>query len=94
MVHRYSRDPDYPREPRWDRLYGRHFPMHTDPYSRHARIVCDNLRRIRSPIRKILIDAGYEVDHWANSLEVTIVQLWEARAEIERLKAESGSRED
>lgn len=84
----YVRDPLYGKPLRWDRLYARFFPKHTDGCSRHVKIIAhDCLRNVRSPVRRLLIDAGYEPDHWAESMEITVKALWEARAEIDRLKA-------
>lgn len=83
---KYARDPDYGKSPSWGRLYNKHFPHHTDGCSRHTKTIAqDVLRDTRSPVRRMLIDAGYEPDHWAQSLEITVRMLWEARAEIERL---------
>lgn len=85
---KYARDPDYGKPPLWSRLYDKHFPDNTCPSSRHTKSVAqDILRDTRSPVRRMLIDAGYEPDHWARSLEQTVIMLWEARQEIERLKA-------
>jgi len=45
----------------------------------------DVLRDPKSPVRALLIEAGYEPDHWAASLESTVQSLWEARAELWRV---------
>jgi hypothetical protein len=85
---KYARDPDYGTPVRWSREYAKHFPLRTDGCSRHVKIIAhDCLRNINSPVRRLLIDAGYEPDHWAQSMELTVKMLWEARAEIARLKA-------
>jgi len=78
----YARDPDYGKPPRWSRLYARFFPKHTCGSSRHARLIADSLREVRSPVRRLLIDAGYEPDHMASSIEVTVQALWETRARL------------
>lgn len=83
MSDKYARNPDYGKPPQWGRLYGKHFPRDTDGCSRHVKIIAnDILRAPESPVRRLLIDAGYEPDHWAHSMEVTIKLLWEARAEL------------
>jgi hypothetical protein len=79
------RDPDYGKPPNWTKLYERHFPHRTDPTSRHARVIAGALRDTRSPLRKLLHEAGYEPDHMASALEGTVKMLWEAREKIERL---------
>ena len=85
---KYARDPDYGQPVRWAKEYAKHCPARTDGCSRHTKTIAhDFLRDVRSPVRRLLIDAGYEPDHWARSMELTVVMLWEARAEIERLKA-------
>lgn len=81
---KYARDPDYGKPPNWSKLYGEHFPDRTDAYSRHARLIArDILRDPKSPVRRMLIDAGYEPDHWASAIEATVINLWEARRHLE-----------
>ena len=81
---RYKRDPDYGKPPNWKKLYGEHFPARTDAYSRHARLIAGEiLRDPKSPVRRMLIDAGYEPDHWASAIEATVVNLWNARRLLE-----------
>ena len=81
---KYARDPDYGRPPQWRKLYAKHCPRNTDPWSRHARLIAEEiLRDPRSPVRRLLIDAGYEPDHWASAIEVTVKNLWEAREHLE-----------
>lgn len=81
---RYARDPNYGKPPNWAKLYREHCPERTDPYSRHARMIAEDiLRNPRSPVRRMLIDAGYEPDHWASSIEATVQNLWEARVHLE-----------
>lgn len=77
---KYAVDPDYGSPPDWPALYGLYCPTHTDPSSRHVRIISEILRDPKSPVRRLLIDAGYEPDHWARSMETTVKLLWEARA--------------
>ena len=80
---KYARNPDYGAPPKWGKLYDKYFPDHTDGSSRHTKIIAqDILRDTRSPVRRILIDAGYEPDHWAQSLETTVQMLWEARVKL------------
>ena len=86
MSKRYPRDPIYGKPPRWSRVYDKFFPWHTDGASRHTKCITEMMRNTRSPFRAMLIEAGYEPDHMASSMEVTVTMLWEARAEIERLK--------
>jgi len=83
-----QRDDAYPKPLRWARLYKRHFPHRTDPMSRHVKVISESMRRLRSPLRAAL--DGYEPDHMAASLEATVKMLWDAREEIERLKAKQG----
>jgi hypothetical protein len=81
---RYARDPDYGKPPNWKKLYREHCPERTDPWSRHARMIAEDiLRDPKSPVRRMLIDAGYEPDHWASAIEVTVQNLWEARRHLE-----------
>mgnify|MGYP003529315707 FL=1 len=80
------RDPSYGKPPNWSKLYGKHFPERTDPYSRHVKVIAETLRDTKSLPRKLLADAGYEPDHWASSLEKTVVMLWELREKAERAK--------
>jgi hypothetical protein len=76
---RYARNVrDYPRPVNWRRLPDGGYPK-TCPASRHAAMVCDSFRDARSPVRKLLIDAGYDPDHWAGSIESAVQSLWEAR---------------
>lgn len=79
------RDPHYGKPIRWDRLYNRHCPHRTDPVSRHVALIAQSLRDVRSPMRRLLDGAGYEPDHMAESLEITVKCLWEAREDIEKL---------
>jgi hypothetical protein len=79
---KYRRDTSYGRRPQWGRLYGRYFPKHTDGASRHTRMIADDLADPKSPIRRMLIDAGYEVDHWVSSLDATVQALWETRERL------------
>lgn len=80
---RYKRDPDYGKPPAWSKLYDKHCPRDTDGCSRHAKMIAQViLRDPTSPVRRMLIDAGYEPDHWAQSIELTVKSLWEARARI------------
>lgn len=72
---------------RWGRLYARHFPHRTDPASRHVKVIAQALRDLRSPMRAAL--NGWEPDHMAESMEIAVKMLWEAREEIERLKAQN-----
>ncbi len=81
---RYSRDPNYDKPPRWDRVYDRHCPEDTDPYSRHVKMISKNLRSINSEVRRMLIDAGYEPDHWAHSMEVVVQQMWKEREAVRK----------
>lgn len=78
----YERDESYGKPPRWGREYGKHFPRDTCGASRHVRLIADEiLRNPKSEVRRMLIDAGYEPDHWASSLESTVLSLWRLRAE-------------
>lgn len=85
-----KRSQSYPKPPRWSALYNRHFPLDTDSASRHVKVIAkDVLRDLKSPIRAMLENDGYEPDHWAASMEATVKALWAARAEIRRLRAAS-----
>ena len=80
---KYARDAAYGKPPKWSALYRRYCPEHTDGCSRHARLIADEvLRNPKSPVRRMLIDAGYEPDHWAASIEVIIEALWKERAAL------------
>lgn len=76
---RYPRDPAYGKPPNWSKLYRDHFPDFTDPYSRHVAMIAQAMRDPRSPLRAALVEAGYEPDHYALSMEVTVSGLWKAR---------------
>jgi len=80
---KYKRDRAYPRPKGWGDFYGEFFPKKTCPASRHTYMICDWLRDPHSEIRRTLIDAGYEPDHWASSIEVTVECLWKARRHLE-----------
>lgn len=73
---------DYPREKGFGKLPGGEH-IKTCPASRHAAMICDWLRDPKWEGRKALIEAGYEPDHWASSIEVVIQSLWEARRYLE-----------
>jgi hypothetical protein len=77
---RYKRNREHGKAMAWGPLYDRHFPRDTDACSRHTKIVAESLRDVHSPVRRMLIDAGYEPDHWAASLELTVKMLWQERA--------------
>ena len=82
---KYARDTAYSAPPRWGKLYARYFPEFTCPASRYVKLIAEDiLRDPASPVRQMLIDAGYEPDHWASSLESTVQSLWEKRAELAR----------
>lgn len=74
---------DYPRPRHWRSPETAIKPLKTCPVSRHTAMIADELRDPKSPIRKLMIEAGYEPDHWASSLEVTVMTLWEARRYLE-----------
>jgi hypothetical protein len=88
-MHVVPRDQTYGQPMRWGPLYKRHFPHRTDATSRHVGLIASALRDVRSPLRRLLSDAGYEPDHWAESMEITVKMLWEAREKIEKLEAGS-----
>lgn len=81
---KYSHDPDYAKPPRWADVYRKHCPERTCPMTRHAKLIADQILRDRnSPVRRWLIDNGYEPDHWATAIEGTVIGLWEARQHLE-----------
>lgn len=82
MRAKYARDPDYDKLPNWTALYREHCPHRTDATSRHVKVIAEGLRAVRSPMRRALIDAGYEPDHMAEALEKTVEMLWEARRHL------------
>lgn len=52
--------------------------------SRHAAMIANDLRsKGKGGYGRILRDAGYEVDHMADTLEATVVALWSARRFME-----------
>ena len=72
----YKRDPAYGPAPRWSRFYDECKPLKTCPASRHTRMITEELRDPQSHLRQTLIDAGFEPDHMAGSIEVTLISLW------------------
>jgi hypothetical protein len=87
---RYARDPQYGKPPRWDRVYAKYCPEHTDGQSRHVKTLAVYLRDTGNPIRRLLADAGMEPDHIARSMENTVLALWQARARIAELEGKNG----
>lgn len=78
----YKRDKAYGKRPKgWCKDRG--FPHRTCPSSRHTAMIADSLRDFKSPIRRLLIDAGYEPDHMASSIEVTCMSVWKHRRFLE-----------
>lgn len=76
---------EYPRV-RWDRLYAKHCPHRTDPTSRFAKVISENLAsRQKGSAGELLKREGWEADRWAGAIAHTVKMLWEARAEIVRL---------
>ncbi len=75
----------YGMPPRWGREYDKYCPDHTDGASRHVKMISESFRR--GPIEKLLREAGFEPDHWASSMEVTVLALWRTRKELAALKA-------
>lgn len=75
----YRRDRAYGAATNWDRFYDACEPLKTCPASRHTRMITEELRDTQSLLRRTLIDAGFEPDHMASSIEVTLKSLWEAR---------------
>ena len=54
----------------------------TCPASRHTAMIAESLRDKKSPVHKLLAEAGYEPEHWAGSIESTVVSLWDARQHL------------
>ena len=79
------RDPAYPKPPSWGRLYRRFFPEFTCGASRHVQIFAEDIRDTRSEFRAV-IDQWQVPDHIASSLEATVQALWQARADVRRLR--------
>jgi hypothetical protein len=77
---KYRRDRSYPRPEGWNDMDAW---AKTCPASRHTSMIADSLRDYRSPMRRTLIDAGFEPDHLASSIEWTVKSLWEARKHLE-----------
>ena len=84
MKNKYARDKSYPPPLKWGSLYGKYFPVHTDSRSRHVKVISQSLRDLRSPLRKHLVDLGYEPDHLASSMEETVKMLWDLRARVNK----------
>lgn len=76
------RDKAYSKPPRWDRLYAKHFPTRTDPYSRHVVMFTEVLRNTHHPLRAAVAEY-FEPDHIAQSMELAVKMLWEAREKLE-----------
>lgn len=89
----YSRDKSYGKPPKWKALYGEFFPTYTDGCSRHVVMLAEDLRNPKSPVRRWLIDSGYEPDHMASSMEATVKNLWQERKDnpnyLPRLEAQT-----
>ena len=62
--------------PNWSRVYGRYFPDFTCPASRHVKTISEGMRG-KGQMRDAL--AGFEPTNMAEALEVTVINLWEAR---------------
>lgn len=76
-------------------MYDRHFPADTCGMSRQAMLVSNEMRKSVSrpretikPLRDVLLDGGYDADHYAAMLETTVMSLWRAREKIRKLEAE------
>lgn len=66
----------------WDKL--KIGPAKTCPCSRHAAMIANDLRsRRKDGFGMVLREAGYEVDHMAESIEAAIVSLWQARQHLD-----------
>ena len=76
----------YPKAPRWAREYARYCPEHTDGASRHVKVISGWLRKDKD-LRGLL--AGYDLDHWASTMEKTVLALWRARKVLAELKAKA-----
>lgn len=69
----------------------RNFPTNTDPYSRHVHIMAEWLLKPQPKKRGGPGALRYpmlqeEPEHCAESLLVTLAELWEARTELAKLK--------
>jgi hypothetical protein len=53
-------------------------------------MLASDLRETSSLIRHMMINAGYQPDHWASSMEDTVKALWEARARLAELDGKNG----
>ena len=61
--------------PNWSRLYAKFFPDFTCPASRHVKVISEGKRK--GQMRDAL--DGWDTEHMAEALEVTVQDLWEAR---------------
>ncbi len=63
------------------------FPENTDPSSRHARMIGEDLAGKKGHLYAMaLAESADEREHIATSILVTVEMLYKARNEIERLK--------
>ncbi len=76
--------PIYGKKPNWSQLYRKHFPGNTDGASRHVKCISELLRDKRSTLRKAVAASGCDPDHMAESMETTVIALWECRAMAEK----------
>jgi hypothetical protein len=83
---RIPRNPVYGKPPRWSQVYEQYCPEHTDGRSRHCKVFSQELRATNGDARRAIAAIGYDPDHIASSIESTTIALWEARAEITRLR--------
>ena len=72
---------EYP-EPNWVPIYAKLSPEITDPFSRQVKYIAENMRAKGHPLRKAI--KPYDTpDRIAESLEQTVIMLWEARAALD-----------
>lgn len=66
-------------KPRWSKIYERFFPDQTCPMSRHVKTISEQFRRNGGPLHDAVSTYDDPV-HVAESLEGTVIALWEARS--------------
>ncbi len=83
MSGRVEKHGGYSRPKHWNNPDKAFSPWKTCPISRHTAMIADGLRHRKSPLRITLVEAGFDPDHMASSIEACVMSLWHARQWME-----------